>query len=216
MTNRVGSTGSRRLQLLASHFGASMDHPAASSAAAAGQQPSEPPAPGQEVRETSAERVAVLAHSGRLTRSPLSFARACGWANRWVRGPCGTWTTAAVGARRATRSGVGWWTSTAIARLNRAGEQQFCISVQAGVSFTVTNHLRSPCDSYLRAGCAVCPKHRVGNYAGLPGQAGFEVRINILPLGILIVHGSRDSGYGHSPCRWNDGGLTANLPVQHN
>lgn len=28
---------------------------------------------------------------------------------------------------------------------------------------------------YLRAGCAVCPKHRVGNYAGLPGEAGFEL-----------------------------------------
>jgi hypothetical protein len=28
--------------------------------------------------------------------------------------------------------------------------------------------------TYLRAGCAVCPKHRVGNYAGHPGQAGFE------------------------------------------
>lgn len=28
---------------------------------------------------------------------------------------------------------------------------------------------------YLRAGCAVCPKHRVGNYAGLPGESGFEL-----------------------------------------
>eukprot|EP01046_Picozoa_sp_COSAG06_P020590 COSAG06_NODE_1513_length_9229_cov_32.533735_1_plen_278_part_00 len=31
---------------------------------------------------------------------------------------------------------------------------------------------------YLRAGCAVCPKHRVGNYAGLPGEAGFELTFN--------------------------------------
>ena len=31
---------------------------------------------------------------------------------------------------------------------------------------------------YLRAGCAVCPKHRVGNYAGLPGEAGFEKVFN--------------------------------------
>ena len=27
---------------------------------------------------------------------------------------------------------------------------------------------------YLRAGCAVCKKYQVGNYAGLPGEAGFE------------------------------------------
>jgi hypothetical protein len=27
---------------------------------------------------------------------------------------------------------------------------------------------------YLRAGCACCMKYRVSNYAGLPGDAGFE------------------------------------------
>ena len=31
---------------------------------------------------------------------------------------------------------------------------------------------------YLRAGCAVCPKYRVGNYVGLPGEAGFEQTFN--------------------------------------